>query len=121
MRSHCIVLALAVVFLAASLRAADPVPLTAAHGKVVKADKESLTFQPRDEAGKFGKAMTLKLTGTSKVTTLAPQVRDKKVVLTQKDTDAKDLAAGDLVAVIYATPKGQDPVLLSAVVEAAEK
>lgn len=111
----------AVLILTVTAYAADPIPLTVAHGKVEKADKESLTFQPRDEAGKFGKAVTLKITGTSKVTLLAPQVRDKKVVLTQKDVEAKDLTAGEMIAVIYATPKGQDAVLLSAVVEAPEK
>jgi hypothetical protein len=96
--------------------AAQAVPVVTAHGKVVKADKESLTFQPREESGKFGKAVTVKVTGTSHITTLAPQLRDKKQVMAQKETDAKDLMAGDQVAVIYATPKGQDAVLLSAVV-----
>jgi hypothetical protein len=94
----------------------EAVPMVTTHGKVTKADKETLTVQPRDESGKFGKAIALKLTGTSRITTLTPQMRDKKLVLTQKETDAKDLTAGQIVAIIYAAPKGQDPVLLSAVV-----
>lgn len=115
-------LAIFTVFIfAAAAHTADPVPLMVAHGKVEKADKETLTFQPRDESGKFGKAVTLKITGTSKLSVLVPQVRDKKVVLTQKDAEAKDLSPGEMIAVIYATPKGQDPVLLSGVVEATEK
>jgi hypothetical protein len=100
---------------------AEPIPVVTAHGKVVKADKETLSFQPRDESGKFGKAVVLKVTGTSKITTLAPQMRDKKQVMAQKDSDAKDLTPGQFIAVIYATPKGQEPVLLSAVVQAPEK
>jgi hypothetical protein len=100
---------------------AQPVPLVTARGKVQKADKEKVTFQPRDDAGKFGKAVTLSVTGTSRITTLIPQTRDKKQVMTQKEADAKDLMPGQLIAVIYATPKGQDPVLLSAVIEPAEE
>ena len=80
------------VFLFTGLvHAADLIPLATSHGKVVKVDKDHLAFQPRDSAGKFGKTMMLRLTGTSKITTLAPQTRNKKLVLTQKDTDAKDL------------------------------
>lgn len=97
--------------------AADPVPLVTAHGKVVKVEKDHLAFQPRGSGGKFGKTVMLRLTGTSKIATLAPQMRDKKLVLTQKETDAKDLKAGQLIAVIYGEPKGGEPVLLSAVVE----
>jgi hypothetical protein len=100
--------------------AAQPVPVVTAHGKVQKADKETLTFQPREEGGKFGKALTLKITGTSHITTLVPQVKDKKQIMTQRDTDPKDITAGQLIVVIYATPKGQDPVLLSAVVPPAD-
>jgi hypothetical protein len=99
---------------------AQSVPVVTAHGKVQKADKETLTFQPRDDSGKFGKAVTLKITGTSRITTLVPQTKDKKQVMTQRDTDAKDLVAGQLISVIYATPKGQDPVLLAAVVQTAD-
>jgi hypothetical protein len=100
---------------------AQAVPVVTAHGKVTKADKESLTFQPREAEGKFGKALTLKVTGTSRISTLSTRMQDKKLVLVQKDTDAKDITAGEFIHVIYATPAGQDPVLLSAVVQPAEK
>jgi hypothetical protein len=116
-----LVLSSVVCLFLALAAAAEPVPVVTAHGKVVKVDKETLSFQPRDESGKFGKAVLLKLTGTSKITTLAPQMRDKKQVMAQKDTDAKDLTPGQFIAVIYAAPKGQEPVLLAAVVQAAEK
>jgi hypothetical protein len=97
---------------------ADPVPVSTAHGKVEKADKDTIIIQPRDESGKFGKSVTLHLTGTSRITTLSTRMMDKKVVFVQKDTDAKDLTAGMLIAVVYSTPtKGQDPVLLTAVVQ----
>jgi hypothetical protein len=101
--------------------AAQPVPVVEAHGKVEKADKDTLTFQPRNASGKFDKAITLKITGTSRITTLAPQTRDKKEIMAQKDTDAKDLTSGQVVSVVYATPKGQEPVLLTAVVHPPEK
>jgi hypothetical protein len=116
MIARSLIAALTFLILLAAV-SAQPVPVVTAHGKVVKADKDSLTIQPRDEQGKFGKAVTLKITGTSRITSLAPQTRDKKQVMTQKETDAKDLMAGQIVGVIYAVPSGQDPVLLSAVVE----
>jgi hypothetical protein len=116
-RSAMAGLALLLVFVTVS---AQPVPLVTARGKVQKADKEKVTFQPRHDAGKFGKAVTLSITGTSRITTLIPQTRDKKQVMTQKETDAKDFMPGQLISVIYAMPKGQDPVLLSAVIEPAD-
>jgi hypothetical protein len=57
---------------------------------------------------------TLKITGTSRITTLAPQMRDGKIVLTQKNTDVKELQPKQLVTVIYATIK-EGHVLLSVV------
>jgi len=111
---------LVAVFLFVALApAADQVPVATAHGKIVKMAKDQLAFQPRGPEGKFGKTVTLRLTGTSKITTLAPQTRNKKLVLTQKDTDAQDLNPGQVIAVIYAEPKGSEPILLSAVVEPA--
>jgi hypothetical protein len=96
--------------------AGDPTPrLMVAQGTVDKAEKESLTIKPRGADGKFQKTMTLKMTGTSRVTTLSPQTREGKQVLTQKETDAKDLQANQAIAVIYAD--GDPPTLLSAVVE----
>jgi len=109
--------AASLLLLVSMVVAADPVPLATAEGKVTKADKETLSFQPRDSSGKFGKGVTLKITGTSKITTLTTRTMDKKLVMVQKDADAKELTPGQHIAVIYAEPKGQEPVLLSAVVQ----
>ena len=98
----------------------DEPSLAVAHGVVDKADKESLTVKPRGADGKFQKALTLKLTGTTKVTVLSPQKRGDKLVLTQRDADPKELTAGQAVAVIYAEAGKDGPVLLSAVVQAAK-
>jgi hypothetical protein len=110
---------LLVVFcLAYPCPAADPTPaLLTAHGTIEKVEKDALTIKPRGADGKFGKSLVIHLTGTSKVATLIPQMRDGKPVMTQKDTDAKDLKPDQAIAVIYAG--GDNLVLLSAVVTAA--
>jgi hypothetical protein len=100
--------------------AADPPALVIAQGKVEKVEKESLTIQPRDASGKFGKAIVLKLTGTSKVSTVSTRETAAKVVLVQRDTDVADLKQGQIVAVIYTTMKDGN-VLLSAVVQPSDK
>lgn len=94
-------------------------PLLTATGAVEKADKDALTIKPRAADGKFQKALTLKVTGTSKVAVLTPQKRADKVVLTQRETDANDLVPGQTVAVIYADAGKDGGVLLSAVAHAA--
>src|SRR5262245_2960058 len=102
----------------ASPPAEDQAPrLQVAQGMVDKAEKESITLKPRGADGKFQKSIVLKLTGTSRITTLAPQMREGKQVLTQRDTELKDLQPNQAIAVIYADT--EEPVLLSAVVEAA--
>src|SRR3954465_10807067 len=90
-----------------------PVLLTAS-GVVDKSDKESLTVKPRGADGKFQKTLVLKVTGTSKVAVLAPQKRGDKVVLTQREMDAKDLVTGQQVAVVYAEAGKDRPALLTA-------
>ena len=97
----------------------DPPALLAATGVVDKADKESLTVKPRDADGKFQKTLVLKVTGTSKVAVLAPQKRGDKVVLTQREVEAKDLVAGQVVAVVYAEAGKDGAVLLTAVAHPA--
>ena len=114
----CVAVGLMWLLVAGQTLAADPV-LGTAQGTVEKVDKDSLTVRPRGPDGKFGKNLVLKVTGTSKVTTLTPQMRSGKVVLTQKDTEAKDLAPKQTIAVIYATV-GSDNTLLTAVVQPAE-
>ena len=98
---------------------ADP-PLLAATGTVDKAEKDMLTIKPRGADGKFQKAVTFRITGTSKVSILTPQKRADKVVLTQRDVEVKDLVAGQSIAVIYSEPSAkEEPVLLTAVVTSA--
>jgi len=112
---------LVVVFLAVRATAADPPPLLLAQGAVDKVDKDTLTVKPRGLDGKFGKSLVLKITGTSKVTTLLPRMQKGNVVLTQKDTEVKDLQPKQAIALVYTMGKA-GPVLLTAVVQpAAEK
>jgi len=107
------------LFLATRVHA-EPLPLLTAHGTVDKASRESLVLRPRDPEGRFGKSMTLKLTGTSKITTLTSQVRAGKLVMVQRDTEAADLQPKQLIAVIYTTGK-DGSILLTAVVQPASE
>jgi hypothetical protein len=111
---------LAALVLAAAGRAADApsFALATASGAVDKVDKDSLTIRPRGPDGKFEKSLVLRLTGTSKISTLTSQKRGAKTVVVQTDTGAKDLQAKQNVAVIYTTD-ADGPVLLSAVVQPA--
>ena len=93
-----------------------PVPLATAQGLVEKVDKNSLTLQPRGPGGKFQKTLVLKLTGTTRVTTVTFQKRAGKMVPVQKDLDAKDLLPNQQIAVIY-TPEKTGGILLSAVAQ----
>jgi hypothetical protein len=97
----------------------DPPALTTASGVVDKADKESVVIKPRGPDGRFQKTLSLKVTGTSKVDILTPQKRGDKVILTQRDSEAKDLTAGQAIAVIYAEAGKDGPVLLTAVAQPA--
>jgi hypothetical protein len=108
----------ALLLLAGICLAADPTLMTA-QGTVDKVEKDRLTIRPRGPDGKFGKSLVLQVTGTSKITTLIPQTRAGKMVMTQKDTDAKDVQPKQAIAVIYA--EGAPSVLLSAVVQPASE
>lgn len=96
--------------------AAAGASVSAARGTVMKADKDSLTIRPRGADGRFDKELTLRLTGTSRITQLSFQIRGGKSVALQQDTDLKSLNPDDAVAVIYTDAEG-GPVLLSAVVQ----
>lgn len=120
----------AVVTLALAAQSQSPKPpagkekdeptLAAVTGVVDKATADSLTVTARGTDGKFKGAVTYKLTGTSRVTTVSKQVRAGKPVMVQTDADFKALAAGQPVAVIAADgPDGA--VLLTAVVQPAGK
>jgi hypothetical protein len=105
---------------AAQDKKGDDVPaLLTASGVVDKADKESLTVKPRGADGKFQKTLVLKVTGTSKVAVLAPQKRGDKLVLTQREAEAKDLVTGQAVAIVYAEAGKDGAVLLTAVAHPA--
>jgi hypothetical protein len=104
------------VLLATRGTAADPPPLLTAQGTVEKADAATLTVKPRMPDGKFGKNIVLKITGTTKVTTLMPRMQKGAVVITQKDTDVKDLQPKQSIAIVYTMVK-DSPVLLAAVVQ----
>lgn len=118
LRMRILVVLAAFTALTAGVVAAE-LPLESAQGTVAKVEKEALTLKTRTADGKFGKNLTLKLTGTSKISTVTEQKRAGKQVVVQKDTDAKDLQPGQPVTVIYTTVK-DGAVLLSAVVQPAE-
>jgi len=104
------------VLLAAQALTADPPPLLTASGAVDKVDNDTLTMKQRGPDGRFGKNLVLKVTGTSKVTTLLPQMRKGSLVLTQRDTEVKDLQPKQNIAVVY-TLMNDSPVLLTAVAQ----
>jgi hypothetical protein len=108
------------LLLAAAGRAADaPLPLVTAQGTIDKVDRDSLTIRPRGPDGKFDKSVVLRLTGTTKITTLTARKSGKKTVVVQRDTDARDVQPKQAVAVIY-TNDADGPVLLAAVVQPAD-
>jgi hypothetical protein len=109
---------LVVLALASRPAAAQAPALLVAQGTVEKADKETLTVRTREPDGRFGKTLALKLTGTSKVTTVSVVMRAGKPVITQKDTEPKDLEAKQVIAFVYTQIK-DSPVLLTAVVQPA--
>ncbi len=119
-RSYCWLAVTACLLLAGSAAAQGTAAgLVTATGLVEKADKDSVTIRPRGPEGRFGKSVTLKVTGTSKITTLGQRKAGGKVTLVQRDTDAKDLQKNQAIAVIYTTASG-GPVLLAAVAQAGK-
>lgn len=92
--------------------------LMVATGLVEKVEGESLTIRPRSVAGRFEKNLVLRLTGTSRLSTLSPRSRGGKFVLAQRKVEASDLQLNQGIAVIYANGSG-GPVLLSGVVHPA--
>jgi hypothetical protein len=104
------------VLLGAQAPTSDPPPLLTASGAVDKVDNDTLTLKQRGPDGRFGKNLVLKVTGTSKVTTLLPQTRKGSLVLTQRDTEVKDLQPKQSIAMVY-TLMNDSPVLLTAVAQ----
>ncbi len=112
---------LACLLLAVGGRAADnPLPLVTAQGIIDKVDKDGVTVQPRGAEGRFEKSVTLRVTRTSKITTVTSEKRGGKMVPVQRDVGARDLRPKQPVAVIY-TDGPDGPVLLAAVVQPAEE
>lgn len=87
----------------------------AVHGIVDKVDGDTLVITPRLADGKYGKAISLAITGTSKIHSLQPQMRSGKAVMTQVAVEAKDVKVKQRIAVIYT--QGPGSVLLVAVVQ----
>jgi hypothetical protein len=115
-----LLLALACLAGAQDKKGADALPaLLTASGVVDKASKDSLTVKPRGADGKFQKTLVLKVTGTSKIAVLTPQKRGNKLVLTQREIEAKDLVAGQHVAVVFAEAGKDGTILLTAVAHPA--
>jgi hypothetical protein len=113
-----VALATFVCFAAVGLALAGdmPVPLATAHGEVEKVTKDKLSIRPRGAGGKFQKTLVLRLTGTSRVTTVTMEKRAGKLVPVQKEGDVKDLQPKQHIAVIYA-PEKTGGVMLSAVAQ----
>ncbi len=120
MKCRRMVLAALVLAVAGVAWAADEPTLKVetADGKVSKVGKDTLAIQTRGADGRFGKAVTFKVTGTTKLTTVTAQKRAGKEVATQRDTDLKDLQPNQPIAIIY-TKVGESPVLLAGVAQPA--
>jgi hypothetical protein len=111
-----LLLVLAPLFVSYEARAEGPEFATAI-GAVDKFEKETLTISVGE---KIKKTLDLKVTGTSKVHLLAPQVRAGKTVVTQRAAEVTDLTPKQPIAVIY-TQVDKEFVLLTAVIKSMEK
>jgi hypothetical protein len=122
MRTRLFVCLSALFLLAAWCHAADaPLQLLTAHGTVDKVARDTLTIRPRNAEGRFEKTLTLRLTGTSRVSTVTVQKRAGKDTFVQKDTSPRDLEPGQAVAVVYVTGANGTVLLTAVTVPAAEK
>ena len=91
-----------------------------APGTVERVGRDSLSLRARGPEGRFSKSLTLKLTGTSKLSTVTAERRGRQKVPVQRDAERQDLRPNQPIAVIYVQgPTG--PVLLAAVVQPAER
>jgi hypothetical protein len=106
--------ALLAVLFTAALQAEEP-KLQTLQGVVGKVEKDAIVVHHKVE--KSDKSTTIKLTGTSRFSSLSTRKNGDKIVLVQKDIDAKALVEKQPISLIYAT-NGGDHVLLTAVVQA---
>jgi hypothetical protein len=111
---------LAVLLLCVSSSFGIEPTVATANGAVVKANAEVLIVRPRGADGKFEKALTLKIRGTTKVTVLTFRQNKGETVPVQREVEVKDLHPEQVVSVIY-TNAGDALVLLSAVALPAAK
>ena len=120
MKCRRVVLAALVLAAAGVAWAADPPALKVetAHGTVDKVGKDALMIRTRGPDGRFGKAVSFKVTGTTKLTTVTAAERAGKAVATQRDADLRDLKPNQPIAIIY-TKVGDNPVLLAGVAQPA--
>lgn len=96
---------------------ADP-PVGPITGVVVKANENVVLVRPRGADGQLGKAVALKVRGTSKVFALSTQKREGQIVPVQREIAPKDLQPEQTVTAIY-TIVNDDTVLLVAVAHPA--
>lgn len=99
------------LLLAAGLPAEEQ-KLNTLQGTIGKIEKETLVVHHKTD-----KTTTFKLTGTSRFSALSTRKTGDKIVLVQKDIDAKALVEKQPISLIFATNAG-DHVLLTAVVQA---
>ncbi|HZU38665.1 MAG TPA: hypothetical protein VFA18_22250 [Gemmataceae bacterium] len=116
-RARVLVACLALLLLV-GLAPAAGLPLGSATGTVVSANSSTIIIRPRNAEGQFGSALTLKVRGTTHITTLTTRRQGGQVVLVQNETDAGSVRKNQVIAVIYTTT-GSDRVLVSAVVTPA--
>jgi hypothetical protein len=104
-------------------RAADDLPLLTAKGKVekvdTKGDETTVSVVPTG-----GKVIVLRVTGTTKFSALSSRETGDKLVVVQRQIEAPDLKANQVIAITYTTIKEKTKdktrevnVLLSAVVQ----
>jgi guanyl-specific ribonuclease Sa len=94
----------------------DVFPLLTARGSIERVGEAALTLKPQGSDGKFGNNLVLKLTDTSRLTTLTTHNRAGRVVIIQKELRPEDLKLHQTVAAIYTTNSGAN-ILLAAVVQ----
>jgi hypothetical protein len=113
------VLGVLLLVLSVQARAADDLPLMTAKGKVEKVDtKGDDTTVSVVPAG--GRVIVLRVTGTTKFTSLSSRDAGDKLVVVQRQIEVQDLKTNQVIAITYTSFKEKNKevyVLLSAVVQ----
>src|SRR5207237_9893487 len=95
--------------------AAAELPLQTVTGAVVKANARLVIVRPRLPDGQSGKAVVLKVRGTSRLTALRSEPRGGQLAAVQRAVEPAALMPNWIVAAIYTVADGE-AVLLTAVV-----